>query len=90
MGKDKIIPKMRSFDEPLLYTAITAGILGYIGKEMNKMFGETKIPEGMVREIIQGVMDGLLMYFDDQIGKLKKENDELKKKIEELESGKKK
>jgi len=50
----------------------------------NKMFGEN-VPQGVIREIMQGVMDGLVTHFELQIDDLKRENERLKQKDIELD-----
>jgi len=59
-------------------------ILNMLGG-MNKMFGSNDIPKGVVRELMEGVMDGLTIYFEQRIADLKRENEEFNNKIEELE-----
>ena len=49
------------------------------------MFGSNDIPKGVVRELMEGVMDGLTIYFEQRIADLKRENEEFNNKIEELE-----
>lgn len=51
-----------------------------------KMFGTTEqIPKGVVRELMEGVMDGLLIHFGVQIDELRREKENLSEKLEEKE-----
>jgi hypothetical protein len=87
----------KSKPEDILST-VTAGIgvavggiiLNEVMRRMNKMFGE-EIPKGVVREMMLGVMDGLVYHFEEKVETERKEkekfecrNAELLKEIDEL------
>ena len=65
---------------------VAVGIMGNILGGMNKMFGESNsIPKGVVKELIEGVMDGLMGHFESKIYDLKSEIEKLNKTNNELE-----
>jgi hypothetical protein len=51
---------------PLIGIGVMGAMLNQVFGGMGKMFGEN-IPEGVVKELMQGVMDGLISYFDGKI-----------------------
>ena len=74
----------------------------HIIEEMNKMFGET-IPKGVVKEMMEGVVSGIIDAFEiklydkdaeikrlnDKLSELSDKNEELKIEIERLSPKKK-
>jgi len=61
-----------------LETVISGAIVvAMAGEVLNKMFGTNEIPKGVVRELIEGVMDGLISHFQNQIDDIKAENEKL-------------
>ena len=58
---------------------------GLILGGLTKMFGTNEIPKGVVKELMEGVMDGLIFHFDGKIDELKDKNKKLVEKNTELE-----
>ena len=82
--KDKD-PLMDTLTNMTLGLGLSAGLMGMIGGQIGKMFGTNEIPKGVVKELMEGIMDGLIYYFQGTIDELKRENEDLKIKQVELE-----
>jgi len=64
---------------------LAGGILGLLMSGVNKMFGENKTElKGVVREMMEGVMEGLISHFETVQLALKSENNKLTKENEDL------
>jgi regulator of replication initiation timing len=68
-----------------LTTATTGLLMEYAFGGLKKMFGEKEIPRGVVREMMEGVMDGLISHFQWQIDELKRKKEQLDEKNNELD-----
>lgn len=85
MKKDKVV-RNEDLASTIVGLGLTTMMSGALLGGMNKMFGmDEKIPKGVVRELVQGVMDGLIDHFQYQIDELKRQNERLERKVEELE-----
>ena len=70
---------------PMLGIALTAGVVGMLMGVMNKMFGNTeKIPKGVVKELMEGVVSGLMEHFEMKIEDLKSDVERLEKDLEHV------
>jgi len=66
---------------------LTTGLMMNAIGGLNKMFGENNsIPKGVVKELMEGVMEGLMLHFQNQIYDLKYENKTLQEKVDELDT----
>ena len=55
-----------------------------IGGMMNMLGTNEKIPKGVVKEMMEGVMDGLISHFGEIIGKLEMELKENKEQMQKI------
>lgn len=79
-------PIINGLAPSLATLGVMAGLTGMMGSLIGgtKMFGE-QIPRGIVRELMEGVMDGLTIFFQGQIDDLKTAKEKLVEKNQELE-----
>ena len=71
---------------------MSMGIIGGLMGKMSGLFGTLDIPQGVVREMMEGVMDGLISHFEIRIDDLKRDVEmkteeigKLKERISQLE-----
>ena len=85
MEKDKVV-RNGDLASSIAGLGLATMMSGALFGGLNKMFGmDEKIPKGVVRELMQGVMDGLIDHFQYQIDELKRDNEKLELKIQHLE-----
>lgn len=77
-----IVSSFGSIVAPLL---VTTGLAAMLAGGMSKMFGTSEIPKGVVKEMMEGVMDGLLGHFEYKIDELKRDKKKLTEEIEKFE-----
>ena len=74
-------------------TAVTGFIMAEVLRKMDGLFGNTeKIPKGVVKEMMEGVMEGLFNMFEtrlyDKEEQLRVANDKIRNLEEEIEMAK--
>jgi len=85
MKKKKSIFESSKLTSSFTSLAVMGSITGLMLGGINKMFGTSEIPKGVVKELMEGVMDGLVFHFDGKIQDLKEENKKLGERCQELE-----
>ena len=85
----KGLPKINGMTG-LITGMLGAGIVSMLGGQMMKMFGESeRLPKGVIKEIIEGMLAGTIEHFEEKIDDLRNElkyaNEELESKKEEIE-----
>jgi len=69
----------------LLPAITTVGIMGAVMGGLNKMFGTNEIPKGVVKELMEGIMEGLIYHFQGTIDDQKREIENLQEQRDKLE-----
>lgn len=86
----KIIKKSTTDVFNMLPIIATTGVLGLMLGGMNKMFGESeKIPKGVVKEMMQGIMEGVIDMINQKDFDINDQKEEVRRYKEKFEKSEK-